>query len=66
MHDGSLATLEDVLDWYAGGGIENPNLSEYYRKIELNEDEKRDLIEFIKACTGELPEVERGRLPADS
>jgi cytochrome c peroxidase len=63
MHDGSLATLEDVIDWYAKGGHPNPNLSDRMRKITLNEQEKKDLVEFIKACSGELPKVERGRLP---
>lgn len=63
MHDGSLATLEDVIDWYAQGGRSNPNISENFRRIELSEQDKKDLVEFIKACTGELPKVETGRLP---
>jgi cytochrome c peroxidase len=63
MHDGSLATLEDVVDWYAKGGHPNPQLSEKFRKVKIEPQEKADLVEFMKACTGELPKVERGRLP---
>jgi len=63
MHDGSLATLEDVLDWYAKGGHPNPQLSKKFREVKLEPREKGDLVEFIKACTGQLPVVERERLP---
>jgi len=28
MHDGSIATLADVIEHYAGGGVTNPNLDE--------------------------------------
>jgi cytochrome c peroxidase len=66
MHDGSLATLEDVIDWYSHEGYSNKNLDYRYKRIEgeeLTEQDKQDLVEFIKACTGPLPKVETGRLP---
>lgn len=63
MHDGSLKTLEEVVDWYAKGGHPNPHLSMNVRKLELTDQDKVDLVEFMKACTGPLPVVEQGRLP---
>lgn len=63
MHDGSQATLEEVVEWYAKGGHANPYLSPKIKKIDLTTQEKQDLVEFMKACTGEFPVVETGRLP---
>lgn len=63
MHDGSLATLEEVVDWYVKGGHPNPWLSDKMKKLDLTEQEKKDLVAFMKACTGEFPKVEPGRLP---
>lgn len=54
MHDGSLATLGDVIDHYAAGGkLDNPNKSRILRPFPLSADEKRDLIEFLKSLTDE-------------
>ncbi|RUL88699.1 cytochrome-c peroxidase [Tautonia sociabilis] len=63
MHDGSQRTLEEVVEHYAKGGVPNRNLSEKITKIDLTPQEKRDLVAFLEACTGPLPEVETGRLP---
>ncbi len=63
MHDGSLKTLEDVVEHYAKGGIPNPTLSDKIKKLTLTAQDKKDLVEFMKACTGEFPKVEQGRLP---
>lgn len=66
MHDGSLRTLEDVIEWYAHEGLANRNLDYRYKRIEgeeLTAQDKRDLVEFVKACSGPLPKVETGRLP---
>jgi cytochrome c peroxidase len=52
MHDGSLATLEEVLDHYAAGGrMDHPNKSRILRPFLLTDNEKRDLIEFLKSLT---------------
>lgn len=54
MHDGSLATLEAVIDHYAAGGkLNHPNKSPILRPLQLTADEKRDLIEFLKSLTDE-------------
>lgn len=65
MHDGSVATLEEVVEIYDKGGHPNPHLSDKMRPLKLTAEEKADLVEFMKACTGPTPSVEMSRLPAD-
>jgi cytochrome c peroxidase len=49
MHDGSLVTLEDVVEYYNKGGIANPNLDAILEPLHLSKDEVRDLVAFLKA-----------------
>ena len=63
MHDGSQATLEEVVDWYNKGGHPNAQLDEKIKKLNLTDQEKADLVAFMKSLTGDFPQVERGRLP---
>jgi cytochrome c peroxidase len=63
MHDGSQKTLAEVVDWYDKGGHANPYLSDKIKKLDLTPQEKKDLVAFMEACTGEFPKIERGRLP---
>ncbi|MEK6233876.1 MAG: c-type cytochrome [Planctomycetales bacterium] len=63
MHDGSQKTLGEVVEWYAKGGHPNPQLSKDVKKLELSDQDKKDLVEFMKALTGEFPKVETNRLP---
>lgn len=63
MHDGSLRTLEEVVEHYAKGGTPNPWLSDKITKIDLSPQEKNDLVEFMRACTGSFPDITSGRLP---
>ena len=65
MHDGSVATLEEVVEWYDKGGHPNPHLSEKIRPLKLTAQDKADLVAFMKACTGPTPTVETSRLPTD-
>lgn len=53
MHDGSLATLEEVVEFYNKGGIPNKNLDERMKPLNLTEQEKKELVEFLKALSGE-------------
>ncbi len=53
MHDGSLKTLEEVVDFYDKGGIANKNLDERMKPLKLTDQEKKDLVEFMKALSGE-------------
>lgn len=48
MHDGSLKTLDDVLNHYASGGQGHPNQSEIIANIQLNEVEKAQIVAFLK------------------
>jgi cytochrome c peroxidase len=64
MHDGSQQTLEEVVDWYAKGGHPNPHLSDKIKKLDLTDQDKKDLVEFMKqGCTGSFPKINPGRLP---
>jgi cytochrome c peroxidase len=51
MHDGSLATLEDVLRHYAGGITDRPTLSPDLRRISLSSSEQDALVAFLKTLT---------------
>ena len=57
MHDGSLATLEDVIDFYDRGGRTNPNLDKEIKPLKLTDEEKADLLEFLKSLTGHVISV---------
>jgi cytochrome c peroxidase len=52
MHDGSLRTLAEVVDFYDQGGEENPNLDPIMRRLELTKTEKADLVAFLESFTG--------------
>jgi cytochrome c peroxidase len=63
MHDGSIATLDEVLDHYARGGREiadgpfagdgrrSPYKSEFLSGFELTGDERRDVLAFLESLT---------------
>jgi cytochrome c peroxidase len=64
MHDGSLATLEDVVEFYRRGGglakgVAAARLHEFIRPIEMSDEEAADLVAFLRALTDESarPEV---------
>ena len=54
MHDGSLATLEHVMDFYDTGGHANPWLSPKSRPLPLTAAERADLVAFLHALSGEI------------
>ncbi|HVW84443.1 MAG TPA: cytochrome c peroxidase, partial [Bryobacteraceae bacterium] len=51
MHDGSLATLWDVMDHYNKGGIQNPFLDGGMQRLGLTENEIDDLVAFLGSLT---------------
>ena len=63
MHDGSLETLKDVVNFYDKGGREKNEdplsgfLSGGIRPLDLRSGEKQDLVEFMKALTS--PQLEQ-------
>lgn len=58
MHDGSLATLVEVVDFYDRGGHPNPHLDPLVRELHLDDEEKRALVAFLRALTGRVEEGE--------
>lgn len=53
MHDGSLKTLEEVVEFYNKGGIRNKNLDEKLKPLNLTDQDKKDLVAFMKSLNGE-------------
>jgi cytochrome c peroxidase len=49
MHDGSLKTLEEVIEFYNKGGTANPNLDPAMAPLELSKEEIQALVAFLKA-----------------
>jgi cytochrome c peroxidase len=64
MHDGSENTLEDVIELYqVGGRVRRASLSPEIRPLNLTEQEKRDLIAFLKTLTSIDRAIEVPTLP---
>ena len=53
MHDGHLATLDDVIDLYDKGGIDRPSRAVSIAPLHLSTSEKADLKAFLKTLSGE-------------
>jgi len=53
MFDGRFETLEEVIDFFASGGLPHPNRSEKLTPFELTGQEKTDLIAFLESLTDE-------------
>jgi cytochrome c peroxidase len=56
MHDGSLASLEAVVDFYDDGGRPNPNIDPEIHALHLAAEEKRVLVVFLKSLSGTIRE----------
>lgn len=62
FHDGSAANLEDVMDHYIRGGDVTTHLSPNMKKLNLNAQEKADIVAFMRALNSNhepfvLPEL---------
>lgn len=53
MHDGSLNTLEEVIEHYQSGGKNHPHKSSFVQPLSLSESEKDGLLQFLKSLTDE-------------
>src|SRR5262249_46005202 len=49
MHDGSVSSVEEVLEFYNRGGGKNPNLDPIVKPLRLSKEEVADLAAFLKA-----------------
>ena len=63
MHDGSVPTLQAVIDLYNKGGIARPSRAKEIKPLDLSEDEKADLIAFLEALTSAPSSVVMPTLP---
>ena len=76
MHDGSIATLEEVFDHYAAGGrtisdgpyagvgSDSPSKGAFVRGFAMTDRDKADIVEFLKSLTDEeLPHQPALRRP---
>ncbi|HPZ84265.1 MAG TPA: cytochrome-c peroxidase, partial [Thermogutta sp.] len=66
FHDGSVATLEEAVAIMAKGGIDNPHRSAEFdtvREANITAEQQKDLVEFLKALSGEFPVIEPPQLP---
>jgi cytochrome c peroxidase len=53
MHDGSLETLWDVIEFFNKGGEQNPFLDTQMKPLGLSESEVDDLVNFLSALTSD-------------
>ena len=54
MHDGSIATIEEVIEFYDRGGNPNPFLDENIVPLHLSAAEKQALAAFLRALSGSV------------
>ena len=55
LHDGSLATLEDVVKTYREGGIKNSHLALEIAPIEMSDADAHNLVQFLRALSRQAP-----------
>lgn len=63
MHNGSLATLDEVVVHYITGGIERPSLSKELHPLDLTSQDQADLIAFLNSLTADKQETPVPILP---
>lgn len=63
FHNGSAATLREVVDYYDKGGEDRSNVSADIKPLNLSERDKDDLVAFLRSLTGKSTQVVRPVLP---
>lgn len=63
MHDGQLATLEDVVRFYNDGGGPRASKDKLLKQLGLGDEEQNDLVEFLKSLSGKPAEFKKPELP---
>ncbi len=53
MHDGRFKNLEEVVNFYNQGGVKNPHQDPLIIPLELTDQEKSDLVQFLRTLNGE-------------
>lgn len=59
MHDGSMATLDEVIDFYDRGGRANPYLDRDLQPLGFSDEDKRALVAFLNTLSGEVASAGR-------
>lgn len=54
MHDGSVPTLEAVVDHYVQGGVDRPSRADEIKPLQLTDQEKNDLVSFMNTLTSDM------------
>jgi cytochrome c peroxidase len=54
MHDGAMATLEQVIEHYDHAGVSRPSRSDLIKPLSLSAQEKADLVAFMKTLTSDV------------
>ena len=62
MHDGSIGTLEEVVEFYNRGGNKAKNKSKIMKKLNLTKQEVYDIVSFLSALTDPV-EIELPKIP---
>jgi len=65
FHDGSAATLMDVMQTYADHGYAEGNISSEVKKTKLSDQDMQDLVAFMLALTSPAESVSLPTLPLD-
>jgi len=63
FHDGSAATLEEAVDYVLSGGHANDWMDERLREREISDEERGQLMEFLRSLTSDTGGFERPSLP---
>ena len=68
MHNGVFATLEEVVDFYDRGGGNAANMDKRLHPLSLSDEEKTDLVEFLKSLSGnsfDVPDYNPGEIDTE-
>ena len=63
FHNGAAKTLEDVVEHYARGGVDRSNVSPDVRALDLNAQEKAELVAFMRTLTSPIQTASLPALP---
>jgi cytochrome c peroxidase len=63
FHNGAAASLSAVVEHYARGGDDRSNVSKDVRRLDLSEQDKTDLVAFLKTLTGPVRSASIPALP---
>lgn len=63
MHTGGFKSLDEVMEFYNKGGEAVPGKDAFMSQLNLTEQEKKDLVDFLNSLTGDLTGMAPPRLP---